>query len=162
MGTRENRLGAIYVLSKNKKNIKIFPTKSSIFTTEKKKLYILHGHVFVMVVQMLFEDETPSKHLIDDFFSTCTRNILYAVEKEHNIIQVTISSVLEVCIIKGHIAIVKMLLCDIYRKYIYTCPGEWTRIYEYLFNYNLTEMLDPILSDEKIFPTLRVIAHVLV
>ena len=123
--------------------------KSELFRVFPHRLAAMRGNV--KVVQMLFKDGTPSKHLNEDFFNTCTRNILYAVEKEHNIIQLTISSVLEVCIIKGHIAIVKMLLCDLYRKY--TCPGEWTRIYEYLFKNNLTEMLDPILSDEKIFPT---------
>ena len=42
------RRGAtIYVLSKNKKNIKIFLMKISIFTGE-KSLCILHGRVFVM------------------------------------------------------------------------------------------------------------------
>ena len=36
----------IYILSKNKKNIKIFLTKFSIFTME-KNLCILHGQVFM-------------------------------------------------------------------------------------------------------------------
>ena len=37
----------IYVLSKNKKNIKIFLMKFSIFKADKNHC-ILHGHVFVM------------------------------------------------------------------------------------------------------------------
>ena len=42
-------MNTIYVLSKNKKNIKIFLMKYSIFRDE-KNLYILHGQVFVMMV----------------------------------------------------------------------------------------------------------------
>ena len=38
---------AIYVLNKNKKNIKFFPMKFSIFVFE-KILHTLHGQVFVM------------------------------------------------------------------------------------------------------------------
>ena len=47
----------IYVLSKNKKNIKIFLAKFSFFTTE-KNLCILHGQVFVTFTDF------PNMHVI--------------------------------------------------------------------------------------------------
>ena len=49
MGTPNSLEPTIYVLSKNKKNIKIFVMKFSIFIfTAEKNLCVLHGQVFVM------------------------------------------------------------------------------------------------------------------
>ena len=42
------RLPTIYVLSINKKNIKMFPMKFLFFAFETKNICILHGQVFVM------------------------------------------------------------------------------------------------------------------
>ena len=122
--------------------------KSGLFYMDPDGVAALRGND--KVVQMM-----PPKHLypvnINWYYSnTCIQNVLHVAEKEQNIFQITNSSILEVCIIKGHTAIVKMLLCDLCRKYIH--DGYGTRIYESLFKYNLTEMLDPILSDENVFP----------
>ena len=45
---KHRRVPTIYVLSKNKKNIKFFPMNFSIFDAE-KNLCILHGQVFVIL-----------------------------------------------------------------------------------------------------------------
>ena len=48
---QKHRLWVIYALSKNKKNIKYFKMKFSIFTPE-KILCILHGQIFVMLLSL--------------------------------------------------------------------------------------------------------------
>ena len=50
----------MYVLSKNKKNIKKFLKNFSIFTVE-KNLCILHGHDFVMVCTFAVTEITTGK-----------------------------------------------------------------------------------------------------
>ena len=48
----------IYVLSKNKKNIKIFPVKIFIFTTKNQKLFCLsHGEFFRNATVLFFQSE---------------------------------------------------------------------------------------------------------
>ena len=97
-------------------------------------------------VQLVFKVVTVRGSFIKlNWYSsgTSTNKFVYAVEKEHNIFQITSRSVLEVCIVKGHKAIVKMFLEND------SCQDYDGIIYEHLFKYNLADMLVTVLSRIK-------------
>ena len=101
-------------------------------------------------VQLLFKVNTTEKNLPGGSFielnssyssgQSTNKVFVYAVEKDHNIFQITNRSVLEVCIVKGHKEIVKMFLEND------LCQDYDGIIYEHLFKYNLADMLVPVLS----------------
>ena len=103
-------------------------------------------------VQLLFKVDTTEENLPGGSFielnsryssRTSRHKFVYAVEKEHDIFQITSRSVLEVCIVKGHKAIVKMFLETESFKDSYGI----IHVYQHLFKYNLADIvLVPVLS----------------
>ena len=121
--------------------------KSGLFCMYPYGVAALRGNA--KAVQLLFKVDTTEENLPGGSFielnsryssRTSRYKFVYAVEKEHNIFQITSRSVLEVCIVKGHKAIVKMFLEND------SCQDYDGIIYEHLFKYNLADMLVPVLS----------------
>ena len=85
--------------------------------------------------------ETPCRTLADMF--------LYPVKYENNILQVENVTLLEICIRKGAIALVKVLLDTL--KFDCRTHKNSQGICELLFKYNLTDMLDDIFNAVDVF-----------
>ena len=118
--------------------------KSGLFCMYPYGVAALRGNA--KAVQLLFKVVAVRSSFIKlNWYSsgTSTNKFVYAVEKEHNIFQITNRSVLEVCIVKGHKAIVKMFLEND------SCQDYDGIIYEHLFKYNLADMLVTVLSRIK-------------
>ena len=148
--------------------------KSGLFCIYPYGVAALRGNA--KAVQLLFKVNTAEENLPGGSFIELNSSYLsnkvfvYAVEKEHNIFQITSTSVLEVCIVKGHKAIVKIFLendsCRDYDWKMYERLFKYNKaivktflktesfkdpyglihVYQHLFKYNLADVLVPVLS----------------
>ena len=125
--------------------------KSGLFSMPPYGVAALRGNekVFQMIKDATFQKSSYLTWLFSHTYKHDHRQVLYAVEKEHNIFQITNSSILEICNVKGHIAIMKMFLDGETFHDLYFDRDNLRN----LFKYNLADIvLDPWLSNISLSP----------